>query len=46
MIKGNKNFKEADKVMEGGILIACHHGLSDLMIKHIYNSLKSFLTKF
>ena len=37
MKKSNKGYPEADKVMKNGILLACHHGLSKKMIKHIHN---------
>jgi len=44
--KSKKNeFPEADKVMKNGILIACHHGLTKKMLKHIYNSIDEFMKK-
>jgi CDP-6-deoxy-D-xylo-4-hexulose-3-dehydrase len=46
MKKDKKGFKEADKVMKNGILIACHHGLNDRMIKHIHHSIEIFLKPF
>jgi CDP-6-deoxy-D-xylo-4-hexulose-3-dehydrase len=36
----------ADRVMSRGILIACHHGLNDLMINHIYNSFEEFVKTY
>lgn len=39
------NFKNADYVMKNGILIACHHGLTSKMIKHIHNSILDFINK-
>ena len=37
------NFPEADKVMRGGILIACHHGLTAAMLSHVHESVEAFL---
>lgn len=33
----------ADRVMTRGILIACHHGLDQTMIDHIYSSFEEFV---
>ena len=45
--KKNKNgYPEADKVMKNGILLACHHGLTSKMIKHIHKSIDEFITKY
>ena len=46
MKKLNKGYPEADKVMKNGILLACHHGLSKKMIKHIHKSIELFLKKY
>ena len=46
MKKDRNGYPEADKVMKNGILIACHHGLSNKMIKHIHNSIQLFIEKF
>ena len=44
--KKNKNgYPEADKVMKNGILLACHHGLTEKMIKHIHKSIDQFMLK-
>ena len=44
--KKNKNgYPEADKVMKNGILLACHHGLTTKMMKHIHNSIDQFILK-
>jgi len=43
--KGSVNdFKNADFIMKGGILIACHHGLNKKMMNHIHNSIRNFLS--
>lgn len=39
-------YAEADKVMRGGMLIACHHGLDQLQIDHIKNSVTAFMNQF
>jgi len=36
-------YPEADKVMRGGMLLACHHGLSDAQIDHIMESISTFM---
>ncbi|MDC3034370.1 DegT/DnrJ/EryC1/StrS family aminotransferase [Candidatus Pelagibacter sp.] len=44
--KKNKNgYPEADKVMKNGILLACHHGLTAKMMKHIHKSIDQFILK-
>ena len=45
MIKSKDGYKEADKVMEGGILIACHHGLNSEMLNHIHSSCELFINR-
>ncbi len=39
------DFINADKVMRGGILIACHNGLTQEMIDHVHNSFDNFINK-
>ena len=36
-------YPEADKVMRGGMLMACHHGLNDEQISHIMESVSEFM---
>ena len=43
MKKDKKGYPEADKVMRNGILLACHHGLTKKMIRHIHNSINEFI---
>ena len=43
MKKDKDGYPEADKVMKNGILLACHHGLSKQMIKHIHESIDEFV---
>jgi len=36
-------YPEADKVMRGGMLLACHHGLSQEQIDHVMDSVSVFM---
>jgi CDP-6-deoxy-D-xylo-4-hexulose-3-dehydrase len=36
-------YPEADKVMRGGMLLACHHGLNDVQISHVMESVTEFM---
>jgi CDP-6-deoxy-D-xylo-4-hexulose-3-dehydrase len=36
----------ADEVMRGGILLACHHGLTDEMIAYIHESMSEFAMSY
>jgi CDP-4-dehydro-6-deoxyglucose reductase, E1 len=40
------DFVNADNVMKGGILLACHHGLDEEMLNHLYKSCNLFLSDF
>lgn len=40
------DFTNADNVMRGGILLACHHGLDDAMLSHLYESCSLFLDQY
>ena len=44
--KDKKGYPEADKVMKNGILLACHHGLTKKMIRHIHMSIDEFIKKY
>ena len=37
-------YPNTDQVMRGGLLLGCHHGLTDEMIAHIHHSFKEFVT--
>ncbi|MDP1573512.1 MAG: aminotransferase class I/II-fold pyridoxal phosphate-dependent enzyme [Coxiellaceae bacterium] len=39
-------YPNADRVMRGGILFACHHGLTQEMFDHVHASVKIFLDQF
>lgn len=36
-------YPESDKVMRGGMLMACHHGLNDAQISHVMESVTEFM---
>ena len=36
-------YPEADKVMRHGVLLACHHGLTNKMTKHIHKTVEDFI---
>jgi CDP-6-deoxy-D-xylo-4-hexulose-3-dehydrase len=36
-------YPEADKVMRGGMLLACHHGLNDAQLNHVMESVTAFM---
>jgi CDP-4-dehydro-6-deoxyglucose reductase, E1 len=44
--ESKQGYPHADAVMRGGILLACHHGLTDEMMKHIHESVELFLKQF
>ena len=41
-----EDFPNSDVVMKGGILLACHHGLDEEMLEHLYESCSLFLEQF
>ena len=45
-VKSKDGYSNADNVMRGGILLACHHGLTDKMLEHIHKSFKRFAEKY
>lgn len=38
----SSGYPEADKVMKGGILMACHHGLTAAHLAHVHGSIEAF----
>ena len=45
--KGNpEDFIVADEVMRGGILLGCHHGLTEDLMGHIHSSAADFLDSY
>jgi CDP-6-deoxy-D-xylo-4-hexulose-3-dehydrase len=43
--KTEEGYPMADQVMRGGILVACHHGLTEEMLAHIHESFNVFFEK-
>lgn len=41
-----EGYPEADKVMKGGMLLACHHGLTEAMMAHMHQSFAEFTTQY
>lgn len=41
-----EGYPEADKVMKGGVLLACHHGLTSEMLAHVHASFEEFASKY
>lgn len=41
-----EGYKVADQVMRGGMLLGCHHGLTEAMITHVHESLTLFFGQF
>lgn len=37
-----EGYREADRVMEGGVLLAAHHGLTQAMLDHVHRSFEDF----
>jgi CDP-6-deoxy-D-xylo-4-hexulose-3-dehydrase len=44
-VKAAGGYPESDKVMRGGMLLACHHGLSEEQIVHVMESVSAFMSK-
>lgn len=41
-----RGYNVADSVMKGGILLACHHGLTDAHIDYMHETFRKFTKKF
>ena len=41
-----KGYPNADRVMQGGILLGCHHGLNDIMMQHIHSTFANFIAHY
>ncbi len=37
-------FQNADNIMSGGVLLACHHGLTEEMVDYMHGHIKSFIS--
>ncbi len=45
MRKSKDGYKNADNVMRGGTLLACHHGLTKEMTDYMHETIEEFLTQ-
>lgn len=45
MKKSPHGFKNTDYVMRGGVLLACHHGMTDEMFSYIHQMVDDFIKK-
>lgn len=43
MKKSKDGYKNADNIMRGGVLLACHHGLNQEMINHMHGTIAEFI---
>jgi CDP-6-deoxy-D-xylo-4-hexulose-3-dehydrase len=43
MKKSKDGYKNADNIMKGGVLLACHHGLNQEMIDHMQGTIAEFI---
>ena len=41
--KSADGYTESDRVMRGGMLLACHHGLNEEQIAHVMESVTEFM---
>lgn len=39
-----EGYPNADRVMKGGILMGCHHGMTERMMQHIHQSFERFIS--
>lgn len=46
MKKSKGGFPNADNIMRGGVLLACHHGLTDEMLDYMHEIISKFLKQF
>lgn len=41
-----EGYPVADRIMQGGMLLACHHGLTDAMVEHMHDSFRRFAAAY
>jgi CDP-6-deoxy-D-xylo-4-hexulose-3-dehydrase len=41
-----EGYPNADRVMRGGMLLACHHGLSDAQLDYLHEQTRTFLARY
>jgi CDP-6-deoxy-D-xylo-4-hexulose-3-dehydrase len=42
-MRKSDNLSNSDNIMQGGVLLACHHGLNEEMIAHMHSTIEEFL---
>ncbi|MBM5782419.1 MAG: aminotransferase class I/II-fold pyridoxal phosphate-dependent enzyme [Pelagibacterales bacterium] len=45
-MRKSKDLKNSDNIMRGGVLLACHHGLTDEMIAHMHSTVDEFMAQY
>ena len=45
MRKSKDGYKNADNVMRGGVLLACHHGMTNEMFDYMHETIEEFINK-
>lgn len=43
--RNSQGYPNADRVMKGGFLVGCHHGLTEEMVEHIHTSFEEFVNQ-
>ena len=46
MKKSVDGFNNSDRIMKGGVLLACHHGLNNEMFDHMHETIAEFINKY
>jgi CDP-4-dehydro-6-deoxyglucose reductase, E1 len=44
--ESGKGYPNADRVMRGGMLVACHHGLNDAQLDYLHEQAQEFLSRY
>ncbi len=45
MRKSKDGYKNADNVMRGGVLLACHHGMTNEMFDYMHEAIEEFINR-
>lgn len=45
-VRAAEGYPNADRVMRGGMLIACHHGLSERQLDHVHEAFTEFAARY
>jgi CDP-6-deoxy-D-xylo-4-hexulose-3-dehydrase len=44
--ESGKGYPNADRVMRGGMLVACHHGLNEAQLDYLHEQAREFLSRY